>query len=68
MHGLESNAIVKLFHSQVIKFKSCLQKLLCGSQSVSDDQMFALVYRLCLRNKDMFTEIFCTSLNCVAYY
>ena len=47
----------------------------CGSQPVSDDQIFvtmhegfALIYRLCLRNKDIIAEDFCTSLNCVAYY
>ena len=30
---------------------------------------FALIYRLCLRNKDIFApDFFCTSLNYVAYY
>ena len=30
---------------------------------------FTLIYRLCLRMKDIFVEVFfCTSLNCVACY
>ena len=68
MHGLESDAIVKLFTPLVIKFKSCLQKpflFLCGRQPVSGDQIFVniqegfvLIYRLFLRSKDVFAEDF----------
>ena len=77
MHGLESDAIVKLYTLLFIKFKSCLQKCLIISMwAVSGNLIFvnilegfALIYRLCLCNKDIFLlKIFCTSLNCVAYY
>ena len=66
MHGLESGVIVKLFTPQFIKSKRACRKailFLCVSQSVYGDQIFvniqegvALIYRLCLRTKDIFAE------------
>ena len=67
MHGLESDAFVKL-STPLIKFKSCLQDtflFLCGSQPVSGNQIFAniqegfaLIYHFCFPNKDLFAGNF----------
>ena len=66
MHRLESGVIVKLFTPQFINSNRACRKailFLCVSQSVFGDQIFvniqegfALIYRLCLRSKDIFAE------------
>ena len=42
MHGLESDAIVKLFTPLFIKFKSCLQKCLFNSPGQSPGKAIIL--------------------------
>ena len=42
MHGLESDAIVKLFTPLFIKFKSCLQKCLFNSPGRSPGRAIIL--------------------------
>ena len=75
MHGLESDAIVKLSTQIQIMLAENTFLFLCESQPVSGDQIFSIIQEglhWCIVSasvtKAFLLKIFCTSLNCVAYH